>query len=73
MKNSTYQRLDSCLGVVIAKTQKGVYIELDNGERAFAYDFLLLQEGQSVLCTIKKLAGDRFFSLVSIDSTLSYC
>ena len=68
----TYERFDSAYGVVTDSCSSGCFLQLDNGETAFAYKFASLRPGTEVLCSIQKIAeGDRF-ARVSVDSVLSY-
>ncbi len=65
-----YERFDGCYGTVIDRCLKGAYLELDNGELAFAYKFGNLFPGTKVLCTVLKQAAEDRKMLVSIDSVL---
>ena len=60
---------DSVKGVVAGCSEKGVYLDLENGEGAFA-SFGTLPRGTEVFCTILKKPSDRFLTLVSIDSVM---
>lgn len=60
---------DGLYGTVSSNCRKGVFLELENGEPAFA-PFGYLQPGQRVFCTVLKKANERFRTLVSIDSIL---
>lgn len=68
--NTRYERFDGCYGTVIGRCLKGAYLELDNGEQAFAYKFANLFPGTRVLCTVLKQATEGRRMLVSIDSVL---
>ena len=68
----TYKKRDSCYGTVFCRNAKGVYLQLDNGEQAFAYGFHDLKNGTTVCCSVRKQAQGYQKTLVSIDSTL-YC
>lgn len=65
-----YERFDGCYGTVICRCLKGAYLELDDGEQAFAYKFGNLFPGTKVLCTVLKQATEDRKMLVSIDSVL---
>lgn len=65
-----YERFDGCYGTVIGRCLKGAYLELDDGEQAFAYKFGNLFPGTKVLCTVLKQATEDRKMLVSIDSVL---
>ena len=68
----SYEVFDNCYGTVIGRSNYGAYLELDNGEMAFAYRFSALRDGTRVLCSIlKKACGDRS-TLVGIDSVREY-
>lgn len=60
---------DGLFGTVIDNCGSGVFLELENGEPAFA-SFGRLRPGQRVFCTVLKKANGHFRTLVSIDSTL---
>ena len=70
--NEGYERFDGCYGTVISRCLKGAYLELDNGEQAFAYKFANLFPGTKVLCTVLKRAAEGRRMLVSIDSVLRF-
>ena len=65
-----YERFDGCYGTVVSRCLKGAYLELDDGEQAFAYKFGNLFPGTKVLCTVLKQATEDRRMLVSIDSVL---
>lgn len=67
-----YERFDGCYGTVVSRCFKGAYLELDNGEKAFAYKFANLFPGTKVLCTVLKQASENRKMLVSIDSVLQF-
>lgn len=58
---------DSVKAVVSCCTSKGVYLELENGQSAYAV-FDRLPSGTGVYCTVLKKATERWLTLVSIDS-----
>lgn len=66
---SGYERFDGCYGTVVGSCRSGAFLELDNGEKAFAYKFASLRPGTKVLCTVLRLADEARKMLVSIDST----
>lgn len=49
-------RGDCCYATVTGHNSKGSYLELDNGERAFAYSAGNLRNGTKILCTIARAA-----------------
>lgn len=65
---TTYEKYDCCYGTIIDKCSKGVFLLLDNDEKAYAKDFTSHKSGTKVLCTVLKSATDKFRTLVSIDS-----
>lgn len=67
MKNTTSEMV---CGVVTGGCRSGLFVELDNGQEAFA-PFGGLYLGTKVLCTVLKNATDRWRVLVAIDSVLS--
>ena len=71
-KPVTYERFDSCHGVVTGRCKTGAFLTLDNGETAFANKFASLYPGTRVLCSIQRLAEVDRFAGVSLDSVLSY-
>jgi hypothetical protein len=60
---------DGVCGVVTGGCRSGVFLELENGQEAFA-SFGGLNPGTKVLCTVLKKANERWRVLVSIDSVL---
>lgn len=63
-----YDVMDGCYGTVIGSCRKGAFLQLDNGQDAFAYKFANLWPGTKVLCTVRKLAEEGRRMLVTIDS-----
>lgn len=63
-----YEVLDGCYGTVVGSCRKGAFLQLDNGEDAFAYKFANLWPGTKVLCTVRRLAEEGKRMLVTIDS-----
>lgn len=50
---------DECYATVGSRCGGNVFLTLDNGQKAFAYNFASLTYGQQVLCAITKpAAGD---------------
>ena len=64
-----YDIRDSVRGVVTGRSAKGVYLDLDNGQGAFA-TFGSLPCGSEVLCTVLKKPTDRWLTLVAIDAVV---
>lgn len=60
---------DGVYGVVRDNCRSGVFLELENGEMAYA-PFGYLKPGQRVLCTVLRKARECMKTLVSIDSIL---
>ena len=60
---------DGLYATVRDNCRTGVFLELENGEPAFA-SFGYLKPGQRVFCTVLKKATEHFRTLVSIDSIL---
>ncbi len=60
---------DSVTATVTCSSAKGIYLELSNGQGAFAV-FNRLPVGTRVYCTVLKKATDRWLTLVSIDSVI---
>ena len=67
-KKIRYAVHDSVIGKVVYVTPKGLFLELDNGDTAYA-NFGPLKIGTKVYCTVRKKAtGDRYYIYVTIDS-----
>lgn len=60
---------DEVYGVVTSICRKGIFLELENGQSAFAY-FGGLEVGDTVLCSLLRKATDTRKMLVAIDSVL---
>lgn len=60
---------DGVYGVVTGGCRSGVFLELENGQEAFA-SFGGLNPGTEVLCTVLKKATDKWRVLVAIDSVI---
>ena len=74
-KESEYQSydvFDGCFGTVKSCCKKGAFLDLDNGELAFAYSFGNLVPGTKVLCTVRRMARGELRKLVTIDSVCYY-
>ncbi len=67
-----YDRLEGCYATVTGTCRSGAFLQLDNGEDAFAYKFANLIPGSKVLCTVLRQALESRKKLVSIDSVISY-
>ena len=69
-----YEYGDGCYGKITSNTQKGAYLLLDNGQKAFGYDIANLPYGSTVLCTVQKVAEEtkRMCTLVTIDAVIDY-
>ena len=64
---SSYQIGDSMRAVVIGNCSKGVYLDMEDGQEAFAV-FNPLPRGTRVFCTILKKPTERFRTLVAVDA-----
>ena len=58
---------DTCCGKVIGAGGKGVYVELENGQTAYAHG-ISLKSGTQVFCSLLRHATEESFAKVSIDS-----
>ena len=67
-----YEPLEGCYGTITGRCCAGAYLQLDNGQEAFAYQFANLPFGTIVLCTVKKKASEIKKTLVSVDSIIQY-
>ena len=63
-----YNVSDCCFGIISSRSQRGSFIELDNGESAFCYNSL--RAGTKVLCSVLRPALGEKRKLVSIDSII---
>ena len=70
VNTTAYEVFDGCYGTVKDRIREGVYLELDNGQEAFAFRFANLLPGSKVLCTVLKLPREGRKMLVSIDSVV---
>jgi hypothetical protein len=70
--NTVFERFDSCFGIVTGTCSSGCFVMLENGEKAFAFNFSHLKKGTEVLCTVLHPAKPErnLDMLVGIDSTL---
>ena len=64
------QRFDTVLGIVIANTAKGIWIDIGEGICGFA-SYSTLPIGTTLLCSIRRLDLEKEFILLDIDSTIS--
>lgn len=69
---AAYERFDACNAEITSRCQKGAFLLLDNGERAFAYRYANLRPGTKVLCTVLKPAHGNLLTRVSVDSVVEY-
>lgn len=67
-----YEPFEGCYGIVTGRCHAGAYLQLDNGEEAFAYKFGNLYPGTKVLCTVLRRPQEGKKTLVSIDSVVQY-
>ena len=67
--NEEYSVKDVVQAVVTSCCSKGVFLDLSNGQKAFAY-FGGLVPGTEVLCTVLKKSTEKWRTLVAIDSVL---
>ena len=68
-EDDDYNVRDNVHAVVTSACGKGVFLQLENGQEAFAYVGKLMA-GTEVLCTVLKKATEKWRVLVSIDSVL---
>lgn len=56
-----YTKGDCCYATVTSRDRKGSYLELDNGQDAYAYGVANLKSGTKILCTITRaaIAGEK--------------
>lgn len=71
-QNEGYDLRDCCFGQVIRQTQQGIFIRLEDGTEAFAYNGSSLRPGSKVFCSVLKFARERLRMLVSVDSVVEY-
>ncbi len=67
-----YCRLDACYATVVGRCQKGAFLELNNGEQAFAYRFANLPIGTTVICTVLRMEREGRRKLVAVDTVCRY-
>lgn len=63
-----YEPLDECYGIVSSRCGNGIFLTLDNGEKAYACRFGNLYPGDKVICRIDKLPHEGKHMQVSISS-----
>lgn len=63
-----YRKGDCCYATIVGHNSQGSYLELDNGQRAFAYSAGNLGNGTKILCTIARAADERRKMLARLDS-----
>ncbi|MCI8401852.1 MAG: hypothetical protein HFI38_07155 [Lachnospiraceae bacterium] len=66
-----YIRGDCCYATVTSRDRRGSYLQLDNGQRAFARGVGNLQNGAKILCTITRSAVDGKRAVARLDSICS--
>ncbi len=66
-KSEGYNINDEVFAVVTSCCNRGIFVNLENGETAFAH-FTKLPKDTKVLCSIRKEARDNRCILVSVDS-----
>lgn len=64
-----YIKGDCCYAIITSRDRKGSYLELDNGQRAFAYGVGNLRNGAKILCTIIRSAAAGKRAVARLDST----
>lgn len=63
---------DSCYGEVTCRTQKGIFILLENGTECFSFTCASLASGSKVLCSVLRQPMENRKTLVSVDSVMEY-
>lgn len=71
-EDTGYELRDSCYGEVTYRSQKGIFILLDDGTESFSYSCSSLKPGSKVLCSILRFGKENLKTLVSVDSVLQY-
>ena len=66
-----YIKGDCCYATVTSRDRRGSYLELDNGQRAFARGVGNLQNGTKILCTITRPAVEGKRAIARLDSICS--
>ena len=67
-----YEPFDECYGIVTCRCGNGIFLTLDNGEKAYACSFGNLHPGDKVICRVDKLPHDGKYMQVSISSVCYY-
>lgn len=66
-----YQKGDCCYAVITGRNGKGSYLELDNGQKAYAYGIGNLRNNTKIICSITRSAIDGKYALARLDSICS--
>lgn len=61
-----YEVLVECYGIATCRCGNGIFLTLDNGEKAYACRFGNLYPGDKVICCVDKLPHDGKHMQVSI-------
>ena len=69
-QNNEVHVRDGVYGVITGSCKSGLFVELENGQEAFAM-FGGLYPGTEVFCTVLKKATETWRVLVAIDSVLA--
>lgn len=72
MDSFDYEVMDECYAVVSSRCGEGVFLVLDNGQRAYAHRFGNLTQGDRVICRVDRLPQGDKNTLVSISSVCGY-
>lgn len=74
MIQQEYEPFDSCFGTVLGSNRQntGIYLMLDNGQKAFSFDGQNLEEGDQVICSVKRPSYEGRAPLVLIDTVWAY-
>lgn len=71
-KSFDYEVMDECYAVVSSRCGNGIFLTLDNGEKAYAHRFGNLIPGDEVICRVDKLPQADKGILVSVSSVRRY-
>lgn len=70
--HTEYEVFDECYGVITGRCGKGAFIQLENGEEAFAYRYANLRPGSEVICAVQRLPREGLRTLVTVSHVCRY-
>ncbi len=67
-----YEVFDECYGVITGRCRKGAFIQLENGQEAFAYRYANLRPGSEVICAVQRPPREGLRMLVTVSHICRY-